>query len=88
MMHPLSFCSLFVCVYACSETEPDWDVDIREDVQEEVEAKCGKVKHIHVDKVDPSGHVYLRFHTTGEAQAVINVFSGRKLLLQLSCCVF
>ncbi len=33
----------------CRETEPDWDLDIKEDVQEEC-SKYGPVKHIYVDK--------------------------------------
>jgi len=60
-----------------TETEPDWDLDIKEDVEEEVEAKCGPVKHIYVDKENPGGHVYLRFHSVAVAQAVVNTFNGR-----------
>ncbi|GAB4847699.1 hypothetical protein Ancab_026761 [Ancistrocladus abbreviatus] len=42
-----------------TETEPDFDLDIKEDVREEC-LKYGRVKHIYVDK-NSAGHVYLRF---------------------------
>ncbi|KAK8626713.1 hypothetical protein V6N13_134346 [Hibiscus sabdariffa] len=41
------------------ETEPDFDLDIKEDVKEEC-SKFGKLKHIYVDR-DSAGFVYLRF---------------------------
>ncbi|XP_022763029.1 RNA-binding protein 39-like isoform X2 [Durio zibethinus] len=49
------------------ETEPDFDLDIKEDVQEEC-SKFGKLKHIYVDR-DSAGFVYLRFEDT---QGAIN----------------
>ncbi|XP_039001790.1 RNA-binding protein 39-like [Hibiscus syriacus] len=49
------------------EMEPDFDLDIKEDVQEEC-TKFGKVKHIHVDR-ESAGFVYLRFE---DAQGAIN----------------
>ncbi|KAB2043228.1 hypothetical protein ES319_D01G001700v1 [Gossypium barbadense] len=49
------------------ETEPEFDLDIKEDVQEEC-SKFGKLKHIHVDR-DSAGFVYLRFE---DAQGAIN----------------
>ncbi|XVF00853.1 hypothetical protein REPUB_Repub04eG0037700 [Reevesia pubescens] len=49
------------------ETEPDFDLDIKEDVQEEC-SKFGKLKHIYVDR-DTAGFVYLRFEDT---QGAIN----------------
>ncbi|KAK8477316.1 hypothetical protein V6N11_000587 [Hibiscus sabdariffa] len=49
------------------ETEPDFDLDIKEDVQEEC-TKFGKLMHIHVDR-DSAGFVYLRFE---DAQGAIN----------------
>ncbi|XVE93896.1 hypothetical protein REPUB_Repub01dG0233800 [Reevesia pubescens] len=49
------------------ETEPDFDLDIKEDVQEEC-SKFGKLKHIYVDR-DTAGFVYLRFE---DAQGAIN----------------
>ncbi|XVE67189.1 hypothetical protein DITRI_Ditri08aG0140300 [Diplodiscus trichospermus] len=49
------------------ETEPDFDLDIKEDVQDEC-SKFGKLKHIYVDR-DSAGFVYLRFEDT---QGAIN----------------
>ncbi|XP_022726225.1 RNA-binding protein 39-like isoform X2 [Durio zibethinus] len=49
------------------ETEPDFDLDIKEDVKEEC-SKFGNLKHIYVDR-DSAGFVYLRFKDT---QAAIN----------------
>lgn len=41
------------------ETDPEYDLDIKEDVYEEC-SKYGVVKHIHVEK-NSGGYVYLRF---------------------------
>ncbi|KAB2043012.1 hypothetical protein ES319_D02G259200v1 [Gossypium barbadense] len=49
------------------ETEPDFDLDIKEDVQEEC-SKFGKLKHIYVDR-NSAGFVYLQFE---DAQGAIN----------------
>ncbi|KAG4391452.1 hypothetical protein GLYMA_05G187000v4 [Glycine max] len=50
-----------------TETEPDFDIDIKEDVEEEC-SKYGRVKHIFVDKKS-AGFVYLRFDTVEAASA-------------------
>ncbi|KAL9391260.1 hypothetical protein Peur_015180 [Populus x canadensis] len=50
-----------------TETEPDFDLDIKEDVQEEC-SRFGNVKHIYVDK-NSAGFVYMRFENM---QAAIN----------------
>uniref|UniRef100_A0A7C9CUT7 RRM domain-containing protein n=2 Tax=Opuntia streptacantha TaxID=393608 RepID=A0A7C9CUT7_OPUST len=42
-----------------TETDPEFDLDIKEDVGEEC-SKFGRVRHIYVDK-HSAGHVYLRF---------------------------
>ncbi|OWM80438.1 hypothetical protein CDL15_Pgr019718 [Punica granatum] len=47
------------------ETEPDFDLDIKDDVQEE-SSKYGKLKHIYVDK-NSAGFVYLRFENAQSA---------------------
>ncbi|KAL9256802.1 RNA-binding protein 39-like protein [Drosera capensis] len=44
-----------------AETEPDFDLDIKEDVYDEC-SKFGQVRHIYVDR-DSAGHVYLRFES-------------------------
>ncbi|CAL5341326.1 RNA-binding protein 39-like [Camellia sinensis] len=49
------------------EVEPDFDLDIKEDVGDEC-SKFGTLKHIYVDK-NSAGFVYLRFENT---QAAIN----------------
>ncbi|KAJ8765555.1 hypothetical protein K2173_014677 [Erythroxylum novogranatense] len=48
-----------------TETEPDFDLDIKEDVAEEC-SKYGRVKHIFVDK-NSAGHVYLRYESVEAA---------------------
>ncbi|KAI3845639.1 hypothetical protein MKW92_049582, partial [Papaver armeniacum] len=58
-----------------SETEPDFDLDIKDDVQDEV-SKFGTVKHIFVDK-NSAGHVYLRFETTTSAMSAQRALHGR-----------
>ncbi|MBA0759790.1 hypothetical protein Gotri_022624 [Gossypium trilobum] len=65
-----------------TETEPDFDLDIKEDVEEEC-SKYGRVKHIYVDK-NSGGYVYLRFDSTeaaGKAQRAMHMrwFAGRSI---------
>ncbi|GAB2219491.1 hypothetical protein Droror1_Dr00007127 [Drosera rotundifolia] len=57
------------------ETEPDFDLDIKEDVQEEC-AKYGGLRHIYVDK-NSSGFVYLRFENTQSAMRAQSALHGR-----------
>ncbi|CAM6032825.1 unnamed protein product [Sphagnum compactum] len=58
-----------------TETEPDFDLDIKEDVHEEC-SKFGVVKHIFVDK-NSAGHVYLRFDTIAAAMSAQRALHGR-----------
>ncbi|CAI0468812.1 unnamed protein product [Linum tenue] len=58
-----------------SETEPDFDLDIKEDVQEEC-SKFGTLKHIFVDK-NTMGFVYLRFDNTQAAMNAQHALHGR-----------
>lgn len=58
-----------------TETEPDFDLDIKEDVQEEC-SKFGKLRHIFVDK-NSSGFVYLRFENTQGAMNAQRALHGR-----------
>ncbi|GAB2260173.1 hypothetical protein Droror1_Dr00011028 [Drosera rotundifolia] len=44
-----------------AETEPDFDLDIKEDVYDEC-SKFGQVRHIYVDR-NSAGHVYLCFES-------------------------
>ncbi|KAK9062247.1 hypothetical protein SSX86_019433 [Deinandra increscens subsp. villosa] len=48
-----------------TETEPDFDLDIKDDVGEEC-SKYGRVMHIYVDK-HSAGYVYLRFESVDAA---------------------
>ncbi|KAJ9704473.1 hypothetical protein PVL29_002847 [Vitis rotundifolia] len=57
------------------ETEPDFDLDIKEDVQDEC-SKFGTVKHIYVDK-NSAGFVYLRFENTQAALSAQRALHGR-----------
>ncbi|XP_043713639.1 RNA-binding protein 39-like [Telopea speciosissima] len=57
------------------ETEPDFDLDIKEDVQDEC-GKFGMVKHIYVDKAT-AGFVYLRFENSQSAINAQRALHGR-----------
>ncbi|KAJ3025285.1 UNVERIFIED_CONTAM: hypothetical protein HDU68_007308 [Siphonaria sp. JEL0065] len=57
------------------ETEPDWDVEIRQDVKEEC-GKYGKIVHIAVDK-NSQGFIYIKFDAIPFAQQAINALNGR-----------
>ncbi|KAG9147481.1 hypothetical protein Leryth_007291 [Lithospermum erythrorhizon] len=57
------------------ETEPDFDLDIKEDVQDEC-SKFGTLKHIYVDK-NSEGLVYLRFEITPAAISAQRALHGR-----------
>ncbi|KAL6346698.1 hypothetical protein AAG906_000316 [Vitis piasezkii] len=57
------------------ETEPDFDLDIKEDVQDEC-SKFGTVKHIYVDK-NSAGFVFLRFENTQAAISAQRALHGR-----------
>ncbi|XP_057422580.1 uncharacterized protein LOC130716618 isoform X4 [Lotus japonicus] len=58
-----------------AETEPDFDLDIKEDVEAEC-SKFGKLKHIYVDKKS-AGFVYLRFEATQAAIGAQRALHGR-----------
>jgi len=65
-----------------TETDPDFDLDIRDEVQEEC-SRFGPVKHIYVDK-HSNGHVYLRFETVTAAASCqramhMRWFAGRAI---------
>ncbi|CAN6290643.1 unnamed protein product [Urochloa humidicola] len=57
------------------ETDPDFDLDIRDDVQEEC-SKFGQLKHIFVDK-HTAGFVYLRFDSIVAAMSAQKALHGR-----------
>ncbi|KAI3853188.1 hypothetical protein MKX03_037417, partial [Papaver bracteatum] len=59
-----------------SETKPDFDLDIKDDAQDEV-SKFGIVKHIFVDKYNSAWHVCLWFDTKKLAMSAHSTFHGR-----------
>lgn len=58
-----------------TETEPEFDEDIKEDVREEC-SKFGELNHIYVDK-NSVGFVYLRFGNTQAAMGAQRALHGR-----------
>ncbi|KAA8530973.1 hypothetical protein F0562_005658 [Nyssa sinensis] len=66
-----------------TETDPEYDLDIKDDVQDEC-SNFGRVKHIFVDKNSAAGYVYLRFETVEAAvraqRAMHNRWFARRLI--------
>jgi len=58
------------------ETDPDFDLDIREDVREEVSTH-GRLLHIYVDKSSKEGRVYLKFESPSVAASAFKALNGR-----------
>ncbi|XP_038887514.1 RNA-binding protein 39-like isoform X1 [Benincasa hispida] len=58
-----------------AESEPTFDLDIRDDVEEEC-SRFGKLKHIYVDK-NSAGFVYLRFEKSESAMEAQRALNGR-----------
>lgn len=58
------------------ETNPIWDVEIRDDVMEECN-RHGGVLHIFVDKASPQGNVYVKCPSIASAVASVNALHGR-----------
>ncbi|KAI8017643.1 RNA-binding protein 39 [Camellia lanceoleosa] len=69
-----------------TETEPDFDLDITEDVQEEC-SNYGRVKHIYVDK-NSAGYVYLQFETVEAAASAQRAMHNRWFARRLISAVF
>lgn len=59
-----------------TETEPEWDLDIKEDMLEEC-SKFGQVEHVHVEKYKPGGIVVLKFRTMDAANRAAMSLNGR-----------
>ncbi|CAL5326839.1 unnamed protein product [Camellia sinensis] len=72
-----------------TETEPDFDLDITEDVQEEC-SNYGRVKHIYVDNPswNSAGYVYLRFETVEAAAIAQRAMHNRWFARRLISAVF
>ncbi|XP_075151726.1 RNA-binding protein 39-like protein Caper [Haematobia irritans] len=59
-----------------TETNPNWDLEIRDDVIDEC-SKHGGVLHIFVDKVTPTGNVYVKCPSITTAVLAVNALHGR-----------
>ncbi|CAG4968086.1 unnamed protein product [Colias eurytheme] len=59
-----------------TETNPSWDIEIRDDVIGECN-KHGGVLHVYVDKASPQGNVYCKCPTIATAVASVNSLHGR-----------
>ncbi|XP_031500652.1 uncharacterized protein LOC116264517 [Nymphaea colorata] len=69
-----------------TETDPEFDLDIKEDVQEEC-SNFGPVKHIYVDK-NSAGHVYLKFDSVAAASKAQHAMHGRWFAKRMITAVF
>ncbi|ESR41140.1 splicing factor CC1-like protein [Citrus sinensis] len=68
------------------ETDPDFDLEIQGDVEEEC-SKYGRVKHIYVDKRS-AGFVYLRFESTEAAASAQRAMHMRWFARRLISAIF
>ncbi|CAH0404748.1 unnamed protein product [Chilo suppressalis] len=59
-----------------NESNPNWDIEIRDDVISECN-KHGGVLHVYVDKASPQGNVYCKCPTIATAVASVNTLHGR-----------
>ncbi|KAH6796719.1 Splicing factor [Perilla frutescens var. hirtella] len=69
-----------------TESDPEFDLDIRDDVQEEC-SKYGRVKHAHVDK-NSAGYVYLRFESVEAASRAQQAMHKRWFARRLISAIF
>ncbi|KAJ0039480.1 hypothetical protein Pint_27049 [Pistacia integerrima] len=69
-----------------TETDPDFDLEIQGDVEEEC-SKYGRVIHIHVDK-NSAGFVYLRFESVEAAAAAQRAMHMRWFARRLISAIF
>lgn len=58
------------------ETTPDWDLEIRDDIIDEL-ATHGGLVHIYVDKLSKTGNVYLKSPSAAAAQSAVAALHGR-----------
>ncbi|KAL6554806.1 hypothetical protein OROGR_006064 [Orobanche gracilis] len=69
-----------------TEVDPEFDLDIGEDVEEEC-SKYGPVKHIYVDK-NSAGYVYLRFDSVEAASRAQQAMHKRWFARRLISAIF
>jgi len=58
------------------ETEPNWDLDLRDDVKSECQTKYGNLSEIFVIK-DSAGEIYVKFDSEDYATKAIEGLNGR-----------
>jgi len=59
-----------------SESNPEWESEIKDDVIDECSAHGGAV-HVHVDKTAPQGNVYVKVLNPTTASLAVNALHGR-----------
>ncbi|KAH8924392.1 splicing factor CC1-like protein [Atractiella rhizophila] len=59
------------------ETDPNWDVDLRDDIRGECESQFGRIVGIVVQKESTQGEVYIKFEETDAAQKAVQGLNGR-----------
>ena len=59
-----------------SETNSEWESEIKDDVIDECSAHGGAV-HVHVDKSAPQGNVYVKVLNPTTASLAVNALHGR-----------
>lgn len=64
------------CVFADSETDPNWRTDLRDDVRSECE-RFGRVAMVYVDAESAEGDVYVQFTDMSAAQRARPSLNGR-----------
>lgn len=69
-----------------TETEPNWDLDVKEDVTEEC-SKFGAVEHCYVENKKPGGIVFVRFTNVDSSRgAAVSLhgrfFAGRQITVE------
>jgi RNA-binding protein 23/39 len=70
-------CFLLVNMFdPASETQHNWDLDIKDDVIEECN-KHGGVLHVFVDTASPEGKVYVKCPSIATAVLAVNALHGR-----------
>lgn len=69
----LLICNMFD---AATETEPEWDLDIKEDVMEEC-GKHGEVEHCLIEKTKPGGMVFVKLRSVDAAAKTAQSLNGR-----------
>jgi RNA-binding protein 39 len=70
-------CFLLVNMFdPATETQPQWDQEIQDDVIEEC-IKHGGVLHVYVDVASPEGKVYVKCPSIATAVLAVNALHGR-----------